>query len=134
MKPSKDLRAGIYARDGNMCIRCGTSYGLSFQHRRATGMGGSKIPLTFADGITACLPCNQRFESDLQQEALAYGWKVPRWVNDASKVPVCYLHGGKRKQWARLVVKGASLKLVHSDLVVKDFMEVFGASLLPNVS
>lgn len=86
--PSKFIRDSTKARDGHRCISCSTTQNLSFQHRQASGMGGSKKPLTPAAGLTACVTCNMRFESDLQGKALAYGWKVARWVTDPADVPV----------------------------------------------
>lgn len=77
----KAVRWATYERDGFMCACCGATDNLSFQHRRAVGMGGAgkkAAPLTPADGVTACVPCNGRFEADLQREALKRGWKVPR--------------------------------------------------------
>lgn len=86
--PTSSVRSGTYQRDGDRCTNCGREYGLSYQHRQAVGMGGSKYRPTWSDGITACLPCNEAFEHELQDLALAYGWKVPRWVNESWKVPV----------------------------------------------
>jgi len=79
--PSKQLRAQIYKRDNNQCVDCGTSDGLTFQHRESSGHGGrgSKAPeMTAADGLTMCVLCNQACEASGQSRALALGYKVRR--------------------------------------------------------
>lgn len=79
--PTAKVRAATYLRDLNRCVACGASGGLTWQHRAATGMGGAgkrAAALTPADGLTACALCNMRFESDLQEIALASGWKLRR--------------------------------------------------------
>lgn len=91
-KPTKDVRRGVYERDDYTCVSCGRMHALSFQHRRATGWRGSKELPTLADGLTACIECNMRFEGDLQDEALAKGWKVRSWVRNPALVP--YFHEG----------------------------------------
>ncbi|WP_295035748.1 hypothetical protein [uncultured Microbacterium sp.] len=86
--PTKSVRSGTYQRDGDHCLCCGVEQGLSYQHRQAVGMGGSNFRPTWSEGITACLPHNERFERDLQDMALAFGWKVKNWVTDTWRVPV----------------------------------------------
>lgn len=89
-------------RDESRCVNCGSSFSLTVQHRQAVGMGGSKHKPAEHELVTACLDCNTRFEQDLQTAALRFGWKVPRWVDDPSRVPVFWawwgywfsLHGG----------------------------------------
>lgn len=79
--PTAKVREVTYKRDGYRCVSCGATWPLSWQHRSASGHGGrgSKAPkLTPADGVTACLPCNERFEADLQELALHNGWKLRR--------------------------------------------------------
>lgn len=90
--PTARVRALTYKRDGYRCVACGATDGLSWQHRTATGMGGAGVKaarMTPADGVTACLPCNQRFEADLQDLALANGWKLRKFRGDigAHEVP-----------------------------------------------
>ena len=41
-------------------------------------MGGSLILPPPVDGVTQCVVCNGRCETDLQELALANRWKVPR--------------------------------------------------------
>lgn len=96
--PTPLTRAAVYKRDGNRCVTCGEPSGLSFQHRRASGMGGSSIRPGAADGVTACLPHNERYEGDLQATALAYGWKVRKWANP-TLVPLYVAHEWR---WYRL--------------------------------
>lgn len=86
---SQGDRQQMYARDVHRCIRCGAEQLLTCQHRAAVGMGGSKVQPRVLECVTACLECNMRFESDLQGEALRFGWKVRRWAN-AAAVPVFY--------------------------------------------
>ena len=79
--PSGTVRRLTYTRDGFACVNCGSFDYLTFQHRAAVGMGGAgskSVPVTPADGVTACNPCNTRFEGDLQSRALANGWKLRR--------------------------------------------------------
>lgn len=89
--PTKKVRDLVYRRDNNRCISCGSHISLSFQHRQATGMGGSKVKPLPHEGLTACLPCNESFEADKQSDALYWGWKVRRFCPVAvDVVPVYY--------------------------------------------
>lgn len=87
-EPTAAIRAAVLERDNGRCWSCGTRDRLTFQHRRAVGMGGSPVRPIIADGIAACIVCNGRFESDLQTVALEKGWKVRRWVRFPERVPV----------------------------------------------
>lgn len=87
--PTPTVRAAVYRRDGNRCVACHTLDALSFQHRRAVGMGGSKNRPGAVDGLTLCAPHNAACEAEMQHLALCNGWKVRRWA-DPSKVPVYY--------------------------------------------
>lgn len=88
--PTLKVRKGVMERDGLACASCAAVDGLTFQHRRAVGMGGSKLRPGYADGLAACGTCNARYEGDLQSLALLNGWKVRRWVEDPARVP--YYH------------------------------------------
>lgn len=88
--PTKQTRQDVYLRDGYRCVMCTATDPLTFQHRRAVGMGGSKILPPPVDGLTLCASCNERCEHDLQDAALANGWKVRRWVKSPERVPVFY--------------------------------------------
>lgn len=90
--PTRHVRATVYERDGNRCITCGTSYGLTVQHRQATGMGGRVRRPTPSELVTACLRDNQEYESTGQGRALQYGIKVRRNIGGmtVAQVPVYY--------------------------------------------
>ena len=96
--PSTQTRTDVYVRDGYRCVMCTAVDGLTFQHRRAVGMGGSKNLPTTVDGLTLCLTCNEACEHSMQTVALANGWKVRRWANP-ERVPVYY---PAEFQWYRL--------------------------------
>jgi hypothetical protein len=96
--PTTETRTNVYLRDGYRCVICG-ALELTFQHRRATGMGGSKNMPTAVDGLTLCGPCNEACEHALQDAALANGWKVRRWVQCPEKVPVYF---PREHAWFRL--------------------------------
>ena len=97
--PTTQTRKTVYLRDGYRCVICGAIEALSFQHRRAVGMGGSRNLPTAVDGLTLCIDCNNRCERDLQALALANGWKVRRWVGSPERVPVYF---PAEFQWYRL--------------------------------
>lgn len=88
--PTRETREDTYARDGYRCLMCGAMTALSFGHRRAVGMGGSRILPPPVDGVTQCVPCNGACEAEQQDRALAMGWKVRRWVQNPELVPVFY--------------------------------------------
>lgn len=96
--PTPVVRRSVYTRDGARCAACSAASGLSFQHRRAVGMGGSRIRPGAADGLTLCGVCNEECEHSMQTLALAHGWKVRKWA-DPTKVPVYFPH---EWQWYRL--------------------------------
>lgn len=89
--PTIETREGVYIRDGFRCVMCG-ALKLTFQHRRAVGMGGSRNVPTAVDGLTLCAICNAACEAELQEKALANGWKVRRWVTCPERVPVYFPH------------------------------------------
>ena len=96
--PTVDTRRAVYTRDGFRCVACNAGDALTFQHRRAVGMGGSKVRPSVVDGLTLCGTCNEACEHSMQQLALAHGWKAKRWT-DPMKVPVYFPH---EFQWFRL--------------------------------
>lgn len=89
--PTPIVRRAVYERDNFRCVACDTTEDLTFQHRVATGMGGSKLRPGAVAGLTLCLRCNQACEADMQTVALRNGYKVRRWA-DPSRVPVYYPH------------------------------------------
>lgn len=119
--PTPQVRKGTYARDGFRCASCGSPH-LTFQHRRAVGNGGSPIPPSIEDGLTLCALCNNAAEAHIQALALAYGWKVRRWVDDPSRVPVFYQ---PERQWARLTPDGTRVVISHV-LALEMMIEVYG--------
>lgn len=120
--PTPRLRKLTYERDGYSCASCGSRSGLEFQHRQATGMGGSRIPPSFVQGLTACARCNPRYETDLQRKALNHGWKVRRWVEHAGRVPVFYV---LEREWFRLTLDGTRV-VVSRDVAMEMMSEVYG--------
>lgn len=97
-------RRVILARDEGTCVSCGLQvYDVdtrvafrdwSIQHRRARGMGGSRLPDTSQpqNGVVACgsatTGCHHRMESQ-PAWALANGYRVPHGV-DPLTVPITH--------------------------------------------
>lgn len=94
--PTPAVRALVYSRDNDQCVSCVARHSLTFQHRRATGSGGSKLLPAVEDGLTSCATCNVSYERERQMVALAMGWKVRRWVKLPEYVPVFYVN---EHQW-----------------------------------
>lgn len=95
--PTPVVRAVTYERDDHRCVSCGTLATITYQHRAAEGMGGRKARPRLEEGLTACAVCNAAYEGFLQVRALAYGWKVRRFVVEqglAAQVPVRYALSG----------------------------------------
>lgn len=125
--PTAKVRRGVMERDGERCVSCGTAWGLTFQHRRAVGMGGSKKRPTYDDGLAACGPCNARFEADLQDQALLNGWKVKRSVTEPSRVP--YFHAAEGR-WYRLTPSGPWRLHVPEPVALELMRDVYGQGFL----
>lgn len=104
----------IIERDGCRCVRCGKDLsrgGFNIQHRRARGMGGSRLATTAsaANGILLCgsgtTGCHGWVEVH-REEARVNGWGVSQW-EEPGDVPVLYPNGrfyrlnddGTRTQW-----------------------------------
>lgn len=98
------LRAAVYQRDVG-CVICGRRDRRSLQHRRTRGMGGSRLADTPQNLIVVCGMTNTRFESDLQQMALANGWKLPQWSSPPEETPVWY---AAELSWMLLDAEGLS--------------------------
>lgn len=121
--PSPKDRGLVLLRDGQRCVACFTRTSpLEMQHRQAVGAGGSKVRPQPHELATACSTCNRRFESDLQTEALALGWKVRRWVDDASRVP---MFNRPRNAWG-LLTRDGGVALLSSRAAVAQMQEVYG--------
>ncbi|NQX36284.1 hypothetical protein HQQ85_15950 [Herbiconiux sp. VKM Ac-2851] len=124
--PTQAVRLQTYGRDLSRCVSCGRRDGLEFQHRRRTGMGGSKLPVQIADGLASCLTCNPAYEHALQTRALFSGWKVRSWVKQPELVPVFYV---PEMSWWRLTTTGDRYELSAAE--VPAFMhEVYGEQWL----
>lgn len=93
MNPRK-ARDLVFQRDGDRCAHCGTSFGLTIQHRINRQMGGSKTRDTAAHLLTLCHDSNVRLESDSAFADLgrAMGWKLRSW-EDPTEIPVRYYDG-----------------------------------------
>ncbi|MEX1078907.1 MAG: hypothetical protein WED09_07350 [Homoserinimonas sp.] len=122
-EPTPVVRAVTYERDRERCCSCGARVALQYQHRQATGMGGSKVRPRYEQGVTTCAVCNPRYESDLQSKALACGWKVRGWVKDCTAVPVFY---APELTWYELTADGRRLAItpVRASAMMRD---VYGA-------
>lgn len=112
--PTPKVRAAVYARDLQRCLACGATSPLTFQHRQAVGMGGTKHRPSVYGGITACAVCNGRFEHDMQALALAYGWKVPRWLPPGAlwDVPV---YDAPQGRWYLLSLAATRIPITPAD-------------------
>lgn len=103
MEPTPVVRAVTYERDRHKCVSCAATTNLQYQHRRATGMGGSKTRPRYEDGLTSCAVCNPAYEAALQTVALRYGWKLRSWVQRPDLVPVFVPH---ERSWFLLETDG----------------------------
>lgn len=122
--PTTETRTAVYARDSYRCVACNAHDGLTFQHRRAVGMGGSRIPPSVVDGLVLCATCNEACEHAMQTLALAYGWKARKWT-DPTLVPVYYPH---ERRWYRLEGIG---RVPVASIVALDMMHaVYGDEYL----
>lgn len=94
MTVPRKTRALVLARDGDRCAHCGTSFGLTIQHRINRQMGGSKTRDTPAHLLTLCADSNTRLESDSSFADLGrlMGWKLRSW-DDPEATPVRYYDG-----------------------------------------
>jgi len=110
--PTPVVRAVMLERDAHRCVKCGIRHRLEAQHRRAVGMGGSKVRPLYADLVTACSVHNEEFEHTGQAEALRYGWKVARWVKQPEEVPVYYW---LERVWCRLLTDGTRVRVTYAE-------------------
>lgn len=95
MAVSASKRKRVYERDGNMCANCGSTHGLTIQHRINRGMGGSKLLDGFANLMTLCALCNQRLEmvAEAAEKGIDNGHKLRSWQNP-EKEPVYFWMDG----------------------------------------
>ena len=92
--PAK-TRKLVYQRDNYVCVHCGTTNGLTLQHRASRGMGGSKSLDGPENLVTMCWQANTDLESNPDFMALGrkHGWKLSRW-EDPTTIPVRYFADG----------------------------------------
>lgn len=92
----------VRERDGHVCVRCGTGYSLTTQHRVSRGMGGTRQPWVNlpANLITLCgsgtTGCHGWVEAN-PREAMRLGLAVSRYA-DPQTVPV---HTWRGLLWLR---------------------------------
>ncbi|WP_136036612.1 hypothetical protein [Microbacterium sp. K35] len=122
--PTAATRDAVYRRDERRCAACGVMV-LTFQHRRAVGMGGSKNVPSPVDGLSLCAVCNAGCEGDMQAKALRFGWKVRRWVTHPERVPVFY---PLEMSWFRL--EGITRVRISRALAMEMGCSVYGAEWL----
>jgi len=121
--PTATVRRIVLGRDLSRCVSCGTHTSpLEMQHRQAVGAGGAKRRPEPHELATACSRCNMRFESDLQTEALARGWKVRRWVKEPGLVP---MFNAAANRWGLLTSTGGVVLITEQDAAAR-MREVYG--------
>lgn len=79
----------IAVRDGRRCMHCGTTDGLTTQHRARKGLGGRRTAERPSNGVILCGALNGAVEADAAVAAWARdrGWKASAYA-DTTKVPV----------------------------------------------
>jgi len=92
---SRFVISQVAERDGYRCAHCGTTLGLSVQHRANRGMGGSLARDCWSNVILLCARLNLEIEANaaLRVMALRNGWKC-RQTDDTRQVPVFVLGEG----------------------------------------
>lgn len=99
-------RPVVFRRDGRECVVAGLwesvkwpcAGGLTVQHRRGRGMGGSAVWDEPDCLVAMCAAHNvlETADADFKKACLKFGWSVPRWVADQyamSRIPVRYADG-----------------------------------------
>lgn len=121
--PTTHVRGQVLLRDGSQCVSCRTHTSpLEMQHRQRVGGGGSKHRPQPHELATACSVCNARFESDLQDKALTFGWKVRAWVDDPGRVP---MFNAARGRWGLLTVAGG-VRVISRAEAIDQMHAVYG--------
>jgi hypothetical protein len=133
MTVTPKTRALVIARDNSICAWCGlyvdtTTGWYSLQHRRARGMGGSRLPdtdqpqnLVLVHGTGTTL-CHGEIESK-RAEAVRRGFNVQQG-NDPTVVPLL-VHSGPAGFWVRLDAEGGREQIHPADEV--EYMQLIGA-------
>lgn len=96
---SSSVRAVVHERDGGRCAHCGTARGLTVQHRRNRGMGGSRTRDGYANLLLLCAESNVGMEQDAVRASAAEerGWKIPQSdPREPWQIPVWFAHDGWR--------------------------------------
>jgi len=96
----------VYRRDSRCCVvnglfeavRWPCAGGLTVQHRRGKGMGGSALGDDPKSLVVMCGFHNvlQTADATFADVCRQYGWSVPRFIadrNDLSRIPVKYVDG-----------------------------------------
>jgi len=99
-------RPVVFRRDGRECVVAGLfeavrwpcGGGLTVQHRRGRGMGGSALGDSPEALVSMCAVHNvlQTANPDFDRVCKRFGWSVPRWAADLhamSRIPVRYADG-----------------------------------------
>lgn len=127
--PAKILRAldDRDAPDGRVCVMTGQQSDRIVPQHRQGGMGGRKdkhrLPnLLWLDSI---LNGHIESNSEWQAVALAWGVKVPVWVDDVTRVPVFFRH---EHTW--FVLDGDTKRPVPAVVALDMMLEVYGDQYL----
>lgn len=122
--PTKKVRETVLARDGHQCVSCpnAAGYRLEMQHRQAVGNGGSKVRPEPHELATSCAICNARYEADMQDVALARGWKVRGWVRAPGLVP---MYRSADRVWLLLTSAGTRVPITEAH-AIKRMHDVYG--------
>ena len=110
MPVDKRTRERVFERDGGRCVACGTTYGLTLQHRANRGMGGGKNAECMSNYLTLCHHDNVQLEASagFARKGRAYGWKCPRnQVTPPADVPVWFVF---ERAWFFLDSDGTRLR------------------------
>mgnify|MGYP000049377536 CR=1 FL=1 len=92
VKP-KDKKTA-FTRDGEQCVWCGATSGLTIHHRKNRQAGGSKLRDHLANYLTACYTCNGQFEDNLMERARLLGVKLQQW-EDPYRTAVFFKHANE---------------------------------------
>lgn len=125
-------RPEVFKRDRRECVVSGLfeairwpcKGGLTVQHRRGKGMGGSALGDAPESLVTFCAFHNvlQTADADFARACVRYGWSVPRWVADQhsmSRLPVRYADG-----W--FLLSGTERFSISEDTAQAVFEDVYG--------
>jgi len=69
------IKQTALVRDNGRCLLCGATEPLDVHHRRARGMGGTRVRDRLANVATLCRRCHDRIEAHPEQ-ARALGYRL----------------------------------------------------------